>query len=96
MTETPKKKIHNSFFDLVSLALSIVWNAARSIGLLFSDRPIKKDNRFFLLLDFIFRKWPVYFWKKPTLYKLCNFFPDLIHHTFPSVNTRTTTPETTP
>jgi len=75
--------IKNTFLDFICLSLSFVFSFFRSITLLFSWQNSRKTrNVFFDLLDFVFRLWPAYFWKKPTGLKLTSFFADLLQHLF--------------
>jgi len=66
--QMPKtKRINNTFLDLVCLLLSFFMSFFRSVVLLFKKQKVSGyRNYFFDLLDFIFRLWPAYFWKKPT------------------------------
>jgi len=74
-----KKKINNVFFELILFLYSIVLSFFRSLLLFFSKKNvIIKKNLFFESLDFIFKKWPKHFWKKPSLYKLFSFPGDFI------------------
>jgi hypothetical protein len=67
--------IFNSFFDVMAFVLSFIFSFFRSFKIFFLNKVIiKKQNIFFIFLDFIFRKWSLYFWKKPTLYKITSFF----------------------
>jgi len=68
-----KENINNSFFDFIAFLLSLLINFFRSVVNFFTMKKIKK-NIFFNFLDFLFRIWPKYFWKKPTFYKLTSFF----------------------
>ena len=76
--------IKNVFFDVIAFILSFIFSFFRSIKLfLFNDyKKFKKENIFFHFLDFIFRKWSIYFWKKPSLYKITWFFGDTLNSTF--------------
>ena len=67
-----KEKINNSFFDLLAIIYSFFLSIGRSIKNIFTLKKTKK-NIFFNFLDFFFRQWPKYFWKKPTFYKLTSF-----------------------
>ncbi len=78
-----KEKIDNKIFDIIALFLSFILSFFRSFKLLFTKNNfIKKQNILFSSLEFIFRTWPKYFWKKPTLYKLFSFPGDLITYIF--------------
>jgi hypothetical protein len=79
-----KKIVNNSFFDSIALLLSFVFSFFRSIKIFFSSNKntTKKENLFFNFLDFIFRKWNIYFWEKPSVYKISSFFSDLLNSTF--------------
>lgn len=77
-----KKIIKNSFFDLVTIIISFIFGFFRGIYLLFSPKNKIWKNYFFDILDFLFRIWPKYFWKKPTLYKITNFIADFINYVF--------------
>jgi len=69
-----KRKIKNSFIELILFLYSIILSFFRSLKLFFSSKNIKiKTNLFFESLDFIFIFWPKYFWKSPSLYKLFSF-----------------------
>ena len=76
--------INNSFFDAIAFLLSFVFSFFRSIKLFFLNdvNNVKKENIFFIFLDFIFRKWSIYFWNKPSLYKLTWFFGDILNSIF--------------
>ncbi len=73
-----KEKINNTFFDLIAFIYSFILNIFRSIKNFFTLKKIKK-NIFFDFLDFLFRSWPKYFWKKPTAFKLTSFFADIFN-----------------
>lgn len=78
-----KEKIDNKFFDIIAMIMSFTLSFFRSFKLLFTkNNSLKKQNIFFSSLEFIFRTWPKYFWKKPTLYKLFSFPGDLITYIF--------------
>jgi len=50
---------------------------------LFNIKKINKNrNIFFDFLNYTFRIWPKYFWKKPNLYKISNYFSDLLNYLF--------------
>ena len=76
-----KKVINNSFFDLLWFFLSFIICFFRSFKIIFLNN-FKKTNKFFDLLDFIFRKWSKYFWEKPSIYKLSSFVSDIINFIF--------------
>lgn len=76
-----KEKIDNTFFDWLAFIFSFILNIFRSIKNFFTLKKIKK-NYFFNFLDFLFRTWPKYFWKKPTFYKVTSFFWDMINNIF--------------
>lgn len=71
-----KKKIKNTFFELIFFCLSFILSFFRSTKLFLVDKKIK-DNLFFESLDFIFKTWPKYFWTKPSFYKIFSFPWDL-------------------
>jgi len=73
-----KEKINNTFLDFLAFIFSFVLNIFRSIKIFFTNKKTKK-NIFFDFLDFLFRTWPKYFWKKPTAYKLMSFFADILN-----------------
>lgn len=74
-----KNVINNKFFDLVAFLFSFLASFYRSIKLFFFWKKLaKKENIFFVFLDFIFRKWSSYFWMKPSIYKLTSFFWDTL------------------
>lgn len=73
-----KEKINNTFFDLIAFIYSFILNIFRSIKNFFTLKKIKK-NTFFDFLDFLFRSWPKYFWKKPTFYKFTSFIADILN-----------------
>ncbi len=74
-----KKKIKNSFFEMILFIYSMILSFFRSIKLFFSNNTKKiRNNLFFDTLDFIFIVWPKYFWAKPSLYKLFSFPGKLI------------------
>lgn len=73
-----KEIINNTFFDLIAFGLSFFINVFRSIIIFFTLKKIKK-NIFLNFLDFLFRTWPKYFWKKPTFYKITSFIADILN-----------------
>ncbi len=73
-----KEIINNTFFDLIAFGLSFFINVFRSIIIFFTLKKIKK-NIFLNFLDFLFRTWPKYFWKKPTFYKFTSFIADILN-----------------
>ena len=75
------KKINNTFFDLIAFILSFLLNIFRSIKNFFTLKKIKR-NYFFDFLDFLFRSWPKYFWKKPNTYKFTSFIADILNNIF--------------
>lgn len=76
-----KKQIENTFLEVVFLFLSFIMSFIRSIKLFFiKNTQVKKKNIFFETLNFIFRIWPKYFWKQPSLYKLCSFPSHFLHY----------------
>ncbi len=79
-----KKDIHNSFFDLIAFGLSFILSFFRSIKVFFTNSIWLKKRKsiFFDFLDFIFRKWSSYFWKKPSFYKITSFFWDILNSIF--------------
>jgi len=78
-----KKIIHNKFFDLIAFIFSFIYSFFRSIKLLLlPNKKIKKQNIFFQTLEFLFVKWPKYFWEKPTFYKIFSFPGDIISYIF--------------
>jgi hypothetical protein len=81
MLNMKKEKIQNKFFDFIAFMLSFILNIFRSIKNFFTLKKIKK-NIFFNFLDFLFRIWPKYFWKKPTFYKITSFFADILNNIF--------------
>ncbi len=81
MDKTDKIKIENKFFDLISIFLSFIVSLFKSL-LLIIWKTWKIKTRFFDLLDFVFTKWPKYFWEKPSLYKASWFIKDLINNLF--------------
>jgi len=69
-----KRKIKNSFFELLLFVMSMILSFFRSIKLLFSFKKKEiKNNLLYETFDFVFKKWPKYFWQKPSLYKLFSF-----------------------
>jgi hypothetical protein len=77
-----KIKIKNSFWDFISFISSFIISFFRSFLLFFWKKNIKVRNYFFGFLDFIFRIWPKYFWKKPTWLKFTRFFGNIIEYIF--------------
>ena len=74
-----KRKIKNSFFELILFIISWILSFFRSIKLFFSFKNNRiKKNLFFESFDFIFKIWPKYFWEKPSLYKFFSFPWELI------------------
>ena len=74
-----KRKIKNSFLELVLFLISTLFSFFRSVRLFFSTKNYKiKKNLFFESLDFIFIIWPKDFFKNPSFYKLFSFFWDFI------------------
>jgi len=81
-----KRVIKNNFFDLIAIFISFILWFFRSISsLMFSNNKAKK-NYFFDILDFLFRIWPRYFWRKPSFYKITNFVWDFINYVFYNKN----------
>jgi hypothetical protein len=80
---TEKKVINSKVFDILAFFWSFILSFFRSFKVLFSMKNNKvKNNYFFNTLIFIFKKWPIYFWKKPNLYKIFSFPADLINYIF--------------
>lgn len=79
-----KKKIilHNSFFDLLAFLLSFILSFFRSIFIFFKNKSDFKRNKFFDILDFVFRDWPKYFWEKPSYYKSTSLMWDILNFIF--------------
>lgn len=77
-----KKKVKNYFFELIILIFSLLLNFFRAFNLFVFNKTWKNKNLFNNLLDFVFRKWPKYFWKKPTLYKLFSLPGNIINYIF--------------
>lgn len=75
-------KIENKFFDLIIYVLSMIFSFFRSFMLLFGFKKEIKRWIFFKSLDFVFRWWPDYFWKKPNLFKIGMFLWLFIKHVF--------------
>jgi len=74
-----KRKIKNSFFELILFLVSGLLSFFRSLKLFFSFKYNRVNNNlFFESFDFIFKKWPKYFWQKPSLYKFFSFPGELI------------------
>jgi hypothetical protein len=69
-----KKVINNTFFDLIMFFISFIYSLFRSVLLLFKNNKKNKRYIFFEFFDFIFIKWPKYFWEKASLYKITSFF----------------------
>ncbi|RKW25105.1 hypothetical protein D8B46_00250 [Candidatus Gracilibacteria bacterium] len=65
-----KKKVKNYFFELILLIISFLIAFYRSIKLFLFSKNGRKKNLFNDFLDFVFRKWPKYFWNNPSIYKL--------------------------
>lgn len=83
MPPKPPYSISNTFFDFVMFLLSFILSIPRSLMMLFGKKTnVSRDNFFYSFLDFIFRLWPKYFWKKPTGMKLGSFFADLYRYLF--------------
>ena len=76
------KNIENKFFDLVVFIFSFIISTFKSFFLLLWINKSFKDSYFFRILDFIFIYWPKYFWSKPTIFKIFNFFADFINYVF--------------
>ncbi|ATU05746.1 hypothetical protein BKN14_04915 [Candidatus Gracilibacteria bacterium HOT-871] len=77
-----KKKVKNYFFELIIFFISMILSIFRGIGLFLFGKNLKNKNLFNNFLDFIFRKWPKYFWKNPTLYKLFSLPGNIINYIF--------------
>lgn len=77
-----KKKIKNYFFEIIFLIFSLVFSFYRAFKLFLFSKNWKNKNLFNDFLDFIFRKWPKYFWKKPTLYKIFSLPWDILNFIF--------------
>ena len=65
-----KKKVKNYFFELILLIISSLIALYRSIKLFLFSKNWREKNLFNDFLDFVFRKWPKYFWNNPSIYKL--------------------------
>lgn len=76
------KKIDNKFFDIISFFLSAIASFYRSLLLLIWRKTSVKRGVFFKWMDYFFRGWPDYFWKKPTWLKIWLFFALFIKHIF--------------
>lgn len=77
-----KKKVKNDFFEIILLITSFILALIRSFILFFTNKNFRNKNLFNDLLDFIFRKWPKYFWKKPSLYKLFSLPWNILNYIF--------------
>lgn len=77
-----KVVIKNSFFDLIAFLISFIFSFFRSIKLFFISNSKSKNNIFFDFLDFIFRDWSKYFWKRPSVFKITSFFSDTLKYIF--------------
>ena len=78
-----KNKVKNNFFELILLIISFFYAIIRAFLLfLFNKKNLKNKNLFNDFLDFIFRKWPKYFWKKATLYKLFSLPGNILNYIF--------------
>jgi len=62
--------IKNNFLDVISLLLSFILSFFRSLLLFFGLKKIKINNSFWKFMNYIFKIWPKYFWKNPTIYKI--------------------------
>ena len=71
-----KRKIKNSFLELIFFLISMFFSFFRSIKLFFTNKKIK-TNLFFETLDFVFIIWPKQFWENPSFYKFFSFWGDL-------------------
>ncbi len=81
--EKEQNVIKNNFFDLVFLFFWFIISWIKSLLLLFNFSKKEKLNNIFLrFLDFIFKIWPKYFWKKPTWYKLTSFVWNMFKYIF--------------
>lgn len=78
------KNNENKFLLLVAYFISIIFSIFRSIWLLFWKRDSKQTKKwiFFESLDFIWRKWPKYFWKNPNTFKLFSILWDFLNFIF--------------
>ncbi|MCH2188786.1 hypothetical protein MK079_03085 [Candidatus Gracilibacteria bacterium] len=76
-----KKVIHNSVFSLIAFGLSFLLGFFRSFVSFLGGKKSRK-NIFFSFLDFVFRRWPQSFWKKPSFYKLFCLPADLLNYVF--------------
>ncbi|PZM85586.1 hypothetical protein DLH72_01945 [Candidatus Gracilibacteria bacterium] len=77
-----KKKVKNYFFELIFIFISFVLSIFRALKLFLFSRDGKNKNLFNNFLDFIFRKWPKYFWKNPSLYKLFSLPGNILNYIF--------------
>lgn len=78
-----KNKVKNNFFELILLIISFFCAIIRAFSLfLFNKKNLKNKNLFNDFLDFTFRKWPKYFWKKATLYKLFSLPGNILNYLF--------------
>jgi len=83
MSQVSKKPVSNTFLDIVCLGCSFFMSIPRSFFLLFrKDYSISKNTLFYNFLDILFRRWPKYFWDKPSGLKLTSFFSDIYQEIF--------------
>ena len=76
-----KKKINNYFFEFILFIISFLLGFFRAFKLFFLGKT-KTKNIFNDFLDFIFRRWPKYFWEKPTLYKFFSLPGNILNYIF--------------
>ena len=74
-----EKNINNSLFDIIALFLSFILCFFRGFYIFFRKEGKIKNNIFFNFLDFMFRGWPNYFWRSPSLFKVTSFFSDIFN-----------------
>jgi len=80
------KKINNKFIDLIALLVSMLLTIYRSTLLLLWVKKNIKKNYFLDSLNFFWKVWPKYYWKKPTFYKIWSLIWDSLTYIFSKNN----------
>lgn len=75
-------KIDNKFFDLISYFISFFLSIFRSFFVLIWYKKSVKKSYFLKSMDFVFRLWPAYFWKKPNPFKITGFLWMFLKYVF--------------
>ncbi|MCT4617546.1 MAG: hypothetical protein N4A38_05055 [Candidatus Gracilibacteria bacterium] len=73
---------NNKFAGIIIFIISFFTSIIKSVGLLLGIRKEKQYTNFFKGLNFTFKLWPKFFWKKPTAVRFSRFVGDFINYIF--------------